>query len=448
MRVRKQTMGWTAGCMLCILIFGISQASGIPAVKKVHWKNGLTFIASEQRHLPMVYLRLLIKGGSSADPRGKEGLANLTSSLLSSGTRTHTAAEISEALDFLGASLRSECTEDFSSFSLKVLTKDLNRGISLLSEILLNPAFPEEEVVKKKTEIQAAILAKNDDPGEVAQRAFLEALFGDTPYGHPPEGKETSLPGIGRQDIVTHYRKYYRPNNAILVAAGDFDLEEFQTLLKSKLAQWASAPVPQEDYRADFPESRKIILKDMSITQANIVLGMQGIKRSNPDYYPLSIMNYILGGGGFASRLMEEIRTRRGLAYSVNSVVDARAYPGSFQVVLQTKNESAGKAVELVLGEIQKIRRSPVSHKELEGAKRYLIGSFPLRLDSNTKLVSFLSLVEFYDLGLEYMERYPSIIRQVSAGEVLRAAGWYLDPDTYVLVVVADQKKADLKGLK
>ncbi len=445
---QKRKTGLIAGCLLLIIMSGISQASGIPAVRRFQWENGLTFIASEQRHLPMIYLLLLIKGGSRLDPQGKEGLANLTASLLASGTSTHTAVKINEALDFLGALLKTDCTEDFSTFSLKLLKKDLNRGILLFSDILLHPAFPEEEVEKKKSEIQAAIQAEKDDPGEVAQRTFLEALFGNTPYGHPPEGKEKSLPLINRGDVVNHYRTYYRPNNAILVAAGDFDLVVFQNFLKRHLKQWKSAPVSSKKSTAEFPDSRKIILKDMPISQANIVMGMQGIQRSNLDYYPMLLMNYILGGGGFASRLMAEIRTRRGLAYSVQSVVNARKYSGGFQVALQTKNESAGEAVQLVLGEIQKIRRAPVSYKELDGAKRYLTGSFPLRLDSNTKLAAFLSLIEFYGLGLEYMERYPSIIHKVSAEDVLRVANLYLDPDNYVLVVVADQKKANLKGLK
>lgn len=448
MSMGKRVTSLAAGCMALILSTGIPQASPMPEVRRFQWDNGLIFIASEQRHLPMIYLRLLIPGGSRRDPQGKEGLAYLTAASLASGTHTHTALEISQALDFMGASLISNCDEDFSTLSLKVLKKDLNQGVEWFGDVLLRPSFPQEEMAKKKNEIHAAIQAEKDDPGQVAQRAFLEALFGNTPYGSPPQGKETSIPGINREDAVNHYRTFYRPNNAILVAVGDFDTGQLQSFLKKSLEGWASAPLPEENFRADFPRSRKVVLRDMNITQANIVLGMRGIQRSSPDYYPLSIMNYILGGGGFASRLMEEIRTRRGLAYSVHSAVDARKYSGSLQIELQTKNESAREAIDLALQEVRKIRQAPVSPGQLEGARQYLTGSYPLRLDTNTKLATFLGLVEFYGLGLEYMQQYPFIISQVTPEEVLRVASRYLDPDNYVLVVVANQKKANLKGLK
>jgi zinc protease len=448
MRVGKRLTSLAAGYIVLILSFGISQASPLPEVHRSQWENGLIFLTSEQRHLPMIYLRLLVPGGSRRDPQGKEGLAYLAASLLASGTQAHTALEINQALDFMGASLVSDCDEDFSTLSLKVLKKDLNQGIRWFSDVLLRPSFPQEEVVKKKNEIQAAIQSEKDEPGQVAQRAFLEVLFGNTPYGTPPQGKETSIPGISREDVVSYYRTFYRPNNAILVAVGDFDTEQLQNFLKKSLEQWASAPLPEESFRADFPTSRKVVLRDMDITQANIVLGMKGIQRSNPDYYPLSVMNYILGGGGFASRLMEEIRTKRGLAYSVYSAVDARKFSGSLEIALETKNESAGEAIDLALQEVRKIREAPVSPNELEGAKQYLTGSYPLRLDSNIKLATFLSMVEFYGLGLEYMRQYPFIINQVTPQDVLRVASRYLDPDNYVLVVVANQKKADLKGLK
>jgi zinc protease len=175
-----------------------------------------------------------------------------------------------------------------------------------------------------------------------------------------------------------------------------------------------------------------------------MILGHAGISRENPDFYTLTVMNYILGGGGFASRLVEEIRNKRGLAYSVDSYFDAGKYPGSFQIVLQTKNSSARESISLALQQMERIRNESVSEKELEGAKKYLIGSFPMRLDTQSKMANFLTQVEYYGLGLDYPEKYPFLIQSVTKEEVLKVAQKYLHPENYILVVVANLKEAGL----
>ena len=184
---------------------------------------------------------------------------------------------------------------------------------------------------------------------------------------------------------------------------------------------------------------------DRGITQANIILGHAGVSRDNPDYYALTVMNYILGGGGFSSRLVRKIRNKRGLAYSVASFFDPGKYPGSFQIVLQTKNSSAREAISLSLQEMERIRKELVSEKELEGAKKYLIGSFPMRLDTQGKLANFLTQVEYYGLGPDYPEKYPSLIRSITREEVLRVAKKYLHPKNTILVVVANLKEAGME---
>ena len=184
---------------------------------------------------------------------------------------------------------------------------------------------------------------------------------------------------------------------------------------------------------------------DRSLTQANIILGQSGVSRDNPDFYALQVMNYILGGGGFSSRLMEEVRNKRGLAYSVASFFDPGKYAGSFQIVLQTKNNSAREAITLARDQVERIRKGMVSEKELEGAQKYLVGSFPMRLDTQGKLANFLLQVEYYGLGLDYPARYPKLIQSVSREEVLRVAQKYLHPDNYIMVIVADLKAAGLE---
>jgi zinc protease len=188
-----------------------------------------------------------------------------------------------------------------------------------------------------------------------------------------------------------------------------------------------------------------VITIDRDITQANIVLGHLGIRRENPDYYAVLVMNYILGGGGFASRLMDNIRDDKGLAYDVHSFFSANKFAGMFQAGLQTKNSSANIAIDEILNEMKKIRTEPVNDRELADAKSYLTGSFPLRIDTNTKIAGFLVGMEFYDLGLDYIDNYKNYINSVSKSDILKVAGKYLHPEKFVLVVVGDLEKASLK---
>jgi zinc protease len=225
---------------------------------------------------------------------------------------------------------------------------------------------------------------------------------------------------------------------------GDITGEEVKERLIPRLEKWPKAEIPKESFHTTFAKEPKTVKTNRSITQANIILGHAGVNRENPDFYALTVMNYILGGGGFASRLVAEIRNKRGLAYSVASFFDPGKYPGSFQIVLQTKNASAREAISLALQQMERIQKEPVSEKELEGAKKYLIGSFPLRFGTQGKLANFLTQIEYFGLGLDYPEKYPSFIRSVTREEVLRVAKAYLHPNNYILVVVANLKEAGI----
>jgi zinc protease len=321
----------------------------------------------------------------------------------------------------------------------------LDLGLELLVDVLLRPAFREEEIARKVQELQGSIQRKQEDPGTVVREAFASTLFGERPYGRPVEGTEESLPGITRKDLVKFHQRYYVPNNSILAAAGDVTLEEMQRALEKHLRGWSRKDIPSLEVSAVSPRTSLQVVKiDREVTQANIVWGHLGIERKNPDYYTLSVMNLILGGGGLTSRLMRSIREERGWAYDVHSFFSARRLPGAFQVSLQTKNETAGSAIEEVLRQVRDIRQNGVTTKELEEAKGFMTGSFPLRFETNRQVVSFLAGVEFYGLGMDYPERYPEFIRAVTREDVLRVARRYLHPDRGILVVVADPAEAKI----
>ena len=417
----------------------------MPPVQRIVLPNQLVLLVSEEHSLPFITFQLLIDSGSRKDPSGEEGLAYLTARGLLLGTSKKTVNAINEELDFMGASLTASSGREYATLSLRVLKKDLDKGFDLFMGALTQPVFPEEEIRREVEKILAAIQSSEDQPEEVAEREFLKTLFPNNPYGHPVEGTKESIPRLTRDAVLQFYRTHYHANHSILTIVGDITSDEVKTKLLPRLEKWPTAEIPETPFVSTFAKEQKTVKIDRPITQANIILGHTGVKRENPDFYALTVMNYILGGGGFASRLFEEIRNKRGLAYSVASFFDPGRYPGSFQVILQTKNSSAREGISLVLQQMERIQREPVSEKELEGAKKYLIGSFPMRLDTQGKLVNFLTQVEYFGLGLDYPERYPSLIKSVSQEEVLRVAKKYLDPKNYILVIVANLKEAGME---
>jgi zinc protease len=416
----------------------------MPPVQRIVLPNQLVLLICEEHSLPIVTLQLLIDSGSRRDPSGEEGLAHLAARGLLLGTSKHTVTSINEDLDFMGASLNSSSGRDYATLSLRILKKDLDKGFDLFMEVLTQPAFPEEEIRREVEKILAAIQSSEDQPEEVAEREFQKNLFLTSPYGHPVEGTRESVPRLTREAVLRFYRTYYHPNNAILTIVGDITGEEVKERLIPRLEKWPKAEIPKESFHTTFAKEPKTVKTNRSITQANIILGHAGVNRENPDFYALTVMNYILGGGGFASRLVGEIRNKRGLAYSVASFFDPGKYPGSFQIILQTKNASAREAISLALQQMELIQKEPVLEKELEGAKKYLIGSFPLRFDTQGKLANFLTQIEYFGLGLDYPEKYLSFIRSVTREEVLRLAKAYLHPENYILVVVANLKEAGM----
>jgi len=407
--------------------------------------NGLVLLTSEQRALPMVALELVIDAGSRHESAQQAGLANLTARLLTYGTKHRNALQISESLDFLGASLATGASENLASISLTVLKKDLAAGLALLGEILTGATFPQDEVDRQKQAVIAALKAQEEDPGAVAGRAFAAALFPKSPYGRPVEGTEASVKNLQAQRLREFFSRYYRPNRSIMAVVGDVNEREISQALNQALRGWSkglpSTP-PTVPAAIGAPQTIRIV-KDL--TQANIILGHAGVPRGHPDYYAIQVLNYILAGGGFSSRAMESIRNERGLVYSVYSYFSADQSHGSFQFVMQTKNESAGEAIRLAVDEMRKLRAEPVGEQELEDAKNYLIGSYPLRFDTNRRVAGFLTQVEVFGLGLDFADRYGELIGRVSRADVQRVAKEFLHPDQLISVIVGDQSKLSLK---
>ncbi|MFQ5646953.1 MAG: M16 family metallopeptidase [bacterium] len=428
------------GLIVCLFP---SLVSALSRPERMVLDNGLVLIVLEQHALPFVVMELSVKAGSVFDPPGKSGLASLTADLLNEGTGKRSALQISEEIDYVGGSLSSGGGLDYAEMNLKVLKKDLSTGFELLSDCLTNPAFSQKELERVRKETIASIIEQKDDPHSVAGKAFKKLVYPGHPYRFSPEGEEDTLPEITRNDVTGFYKKYYHPDNALLVVVGDTDSREIKGLIKKYWSGWKKE-------KTDFPQipeikrqtSKKIKLVNKQLTQATVILGHLGIKRTSPDYYSVYVMNYILGGGGFSARLLTEIRDKQGLAYSAASYFAPSVYTGSFQAFVQTKNATTNQVIEATLKEMKKIQESPVTEQELKDAKSYITGSFPLKLDTNAKIAGYLSYIEHYNLGLDYFQKFPDYINRVTIEDIQKAARKYLDPEYFQLVVVADQKKA------
>jgi zinc protease len=424
-------------CALTLIWCGMAAAAGPPA-ERYTLSNGVHLIVSEQHALPLVVVQILIDAGARRDPRGQEGVASLTADLLTEGTKTRTASEISRAFDFIGASYDTSADTDYAALTLRVLRKDFDTGLDLLADLLQHPSFPEAEVGRRREAALARIKASEDDPGEVAERAFVKTLFPDEPYGHEVIGTPEALRQLTRKEIVAFYTKYYRREDSIITVVGDVSAPEVRDRMEQALRDWKKGAVAPFQYPAVVAGRVKTVTVDKPITQASIILGQRGVARDNPDYYALQVMNYVLGGGSFSSRLFDNIRTKAGLAYSVGSFFTVNRAPGSFQVVMQTKNASTNDAIQRACGELERIRAEPVSDDEVNDAKLYLTGSFPLRLDSNAKIAGFLAQVEFFNLGADYADTYMQRINAVTTADVQRVARQYLHPEQMDLVVVSN----------
>jgi zinc protease len=434
----KKSLGLFAILSICLLA-PPATANMVP--QRSVLGNGMILLTSEQKALPMVSIELLIDAGSRHDMPKQEGLANLTARLLTYGTQRRTALQISDTLDFIGAGLSAGCGEDLATVSMTVLKKDLATGLELLAEVLTLSTFPQEEIDRQKQSIVASIKAREENPGDIAQRRFAAALYPQSPYGRPVEGSEASVKGLEQQSLRTFYDRYYRPNRTILSVVGDISHQEIARALNEAFRSWpkgepATAPVAPS--KIGTAETLRV---NKELTQANIILGHEGVGRENPDYYAIQVMNYILGGGGFSSRTLDSIRNERGLAYSVYSYFSAEKGHGTFELVMQTKNETALEAIRIAKAEIRRVREELVTEEELSDAKDYLTGSFPLRFDTNRKVANFLAQVEYFQLGLDYPERYADFIKKVTREDVQHVAQKYLKPETLITVIVANQKK-------
>jgi zinc protease len=287
-------------CIVFILAVILSFPGNVnclamPKAVKMELSNHLKVLVFEEHSIPAVTMELLVSAGSRRDPQEMKGLANLTAKSVLLGTRSLSFDDINNRLDFIGASLDADCSRDFAMIGMQMLKKDLDSGTGLFADIIVHPSFPAADVDGQKDDIVGSLRAKEDDPIEVASRAFEQTLYVDTPYAGPVDGTEKSVSAIGTEDLAKFYASYYRPNDSVLVIGGDITPEEVQTLIVPRLIGWEAGEVPETPFRKEFAEGPKNVDINKPVSQATIIIGCLAMDRTSVDYYPFQVMNKILG---------------------------------------------------------------------------------------------------------------------------------------------------------
>ncbi len=426
------------------LLLTLSSLVSFPVGRTV-LNNGLAVLTVEEHKLPMVEIRAVVKAGSSLDPKGNEGLAMIVGELLLRGTKTRTTLQLSDELEFLGASYSASTDEDQLSIDIRALSKDLDRVLELVADMLMNPSFPDSEIMRVKGETMTELIREEDEPFSVAGWAFQEILYGEHPYGHRADGYQSSVAAITRDGIVKFYNAYFAPNNIFLVAVGDFANEAFSSKVEKYFGRWQqkplSFPVVAEPPKIEKPKVK--LIKKPDINQAYIILGNIGIAENSPEVFPARLMAYILGSSGLTSRISGKIREEKGLAYDASAYLERKLYPGPFVAQLQTEAKNGQEAIKSLIEEIQKMKDKGISDKELADAKAYYIGHFPLSFDSFGEKVWMVAQIERFGLGLDYIDKYLDRVKAVKREEVNRAAEGILHPDAYVLIILGNVDKKD-----
>ncbi|MEN2986297.1 MAG: pitrilysin family protein, partial [Thermodesulfovibrionaceae bacterium] len=369
----------------------------------------------EKTSIPIVYFSVLIKASSLDEIKPSQ--AYLTAHLLTYGTKTRTARQIEEEIDFLAISIEKRITSDYTIFTLSATKRHLKEALELFFDILKNPIFPKEELEREKTILYKSIKQLEEDPSYIGQKNFMKQLFGEHPYGRPVEGEGETLMEITKEDIVDFYNQFYNPSNMIFSVVGDIDEKLLKEMIIKPISDWQGIK-KERKIKPPFFKVRqkplKININREDLTQSTIILGFEGISRKNPDFYTLTLINYVLGGGGLTSRLARSIREEHGLAYSIYSLFYPYLLSGSFLIEVKTKAENTEKVIDMIVKELEKIKEKGITDEEIKEAKSFLVGSFPLKIDTMKKLAEFLVVVEFYELGDDYIERYPEYINRIT----------------------------------
>ncbi|HEY3384002.1 MAG TPA: pitrilysin family protein [Vicinamibacterales bacterium] len=400
--------------------------------------NGLQVVVVVHNEQPAVSLRLLVRAGGAQDPPGRLGTASMAATLVDQGTTTRNAQQVADAIDSVGGELGTGAGRDLSVVHAVVMKDSLSLAMELLSDVVRNPAFAPQELERQRQQTASALQVRYQDPEYVANAVFDRLVFGFHPYGFPGSGTPESLARITRDDLIAFHHRYYAPNNCILAVVGDLTVDEGMAAVAKAFGDWPRADVP-DILPADPPEpTRRVVVIDKpDAVQTEIRMGQIGIPRRTGDYMAVDLALKILGGDG-ANRLHRVLRTERGLTYGASADAETLKRSGEFMAQTNTRSETTGEVLRLMVDEFSTLRRERVGEQELADAKAYLTGAFPLTIETPDEIATHILNVLFYDLPIEELQTYRQRVNAVSVDDIARATLKYLKPDRLSIVLVGN----------
>jgi zinc protease len=422
-------------------------ATASPQIQTWETPNGARVLFVEAPDLPMIDLRLVFDAGSARDAE-RSGLAAMTSAMLTQGAGDWDADAVAERMEDVGASLSSASLRDMAVVTLRSLTREpaLETALTTLIQVLSNPRFAAPDLERVRQNTLTALRQAEQDPGTVGQKAFFRAIYGSHPYASDPTGTPQAVTALTQDDLRDFHGRYYGARNAVVALVGALTREQAEAIATRVTAnlpggagggERAAPPPPVDGLAAG---SSAVI--EFPSSQTHILMGQPGMRRGDPDYFPLYVGNHILGGSGLVSLLMEEVREKRGLSYSVYSYFSPMRVEGPFLMGLQTKNTQADLAREVLRETLRQFIQEGPSAKELEAAKQNITGGFPLRIAGNAKVVEYLAMIGFYGLPLDYLDRFTGQVDAVTAEQIRDAFARRIHPERLAVINVGPVPEA------
>lgn len=414
----------------------------VPQIEPVTLSNGIRVYFREDHELPLIQLTVMTAGGTIDDPVEKVGLASLLAkSLRTAGAGSRSADQIDTDLEQLAADFSISADTYALALNLSLLASDLAKGLDLLQEVLRAPAFEPERIELARKQMIEGIRRQNDHPQSMASRALLKAIYGDHPLGRTPT--ETTVQAISREDLLSAYQSSFSPEKLWIAVSGDINRLQLLTELEARFASWpAQKSVPRLLPPLSVGSNGVALIGQKELPQSVVMLGQIGVDKGAPDLHAVRVMNFILGGGGFNSRMMKEIREERGLAYSVHSYFQiGRLLPGAFIAQCETKSSTTIEALELMLAAMATIREQPVRAEELQIAKESLNNSFVFSFTNPHDVVTQAMRLDFYDYPDDYLESYRDKIEALSLADIQQAARDHLQPERMSIVLIGNEQE-------
>jgi zinc protease len=405
-------------------------------IQHVKSPGGIEAWLVEEHSVPLIAMHFGFKGGATQDPVDKPGVANFLSIMLDEGAGPYTSEKFHERMEELAVSIRFDAGRDSFTGSFQALSMHRDEAFELLRLALTQPRFEQDAIERSRAQLLAGIAFGEKDPNKVATREWFKMAFEGHPYGRPVEGNRESLAKVGRDDLEGFRRRNFARDLLRVSVVGDIDAKTLGLLLDKVFGELALKAVHVPVPMATIPFGPKEKVIEMNVPQSVAHFGHGGLLRKDPDFMAAFMLNYVIGGGGFNSRLMEEVREKRGLAYSVHSYLYPYDHVGLFMGGVATKNEAIGQSMDVIRGELKRMALEGPSEKELADAKSYLTGSYPLRFDTSPKIASQLLGIQMEELGIDYVDKRNGLIEAVSHADIRRVAQRLLKPEALIVTIV------------